>query len=104
MHSVLQRAQPFVPQATTSRPKTKPAQRIKKDLSLAVVLERARDRLRTARGGNLAARPGLVSEKPVIVESPTDRTVTAGQNAEFAVEARVSSHYPVAVVYCQQVS
>lgn len=56
LNTMLQHAQPLVDERSAAAPTAKsalPAGRTRKELGLAVVLERARDRLRRARGGEV---------------------------------------------------
>ncbi|KXZ49797.1 hypothetical protein GPECTOR_19g248 [Gonium pectorale] len=70
------------------------AKRNKKDLSLKMVVERARQRLREARGvedvvgGDVAVRAGLVAEAPTIVINPQDAVVEEEGTVRFKVVAR----------------
>ncbi|GIL65137.1 hypothetical protein Vafri_18949, partial [Volvox africanus] len=66
----------------------------KRDLSLKMVVERARQRLREARGtdqlpgGAVAVRPGVVSEAPTIIVHPQDAAVSEDSTVRFKVVAR----------------
>ncbi|KAJ9518573.1 hypothetical protein QJQ45_018610 [Haematococcus lacustris] len=64
-----------------------PSKRNKRDLSLAAVVERARSRLKDARGGDVALRPGVVSAAPGIRRGPQDCRVQEGAMVELRVEA-----------------
>ncbi|PNW74559.1 hypothetical protein CHLRE_12g495350v5 [Chlamydomonas reinhardtii] len=71
----------------------------KKDMSLKMVVERARQRLREARGdevpdaapgaaADVGVRPGLVAEAPTIVVHPQDAAVAEEGTVRFKVVAR----------------
>lgn len=62
-----------------------------KQLSMAVVLERARARLREARGDDVAVREGVVTQQPYIRQQPADVDVDEGMSAEFTTAAGVST-------------
>lgn len=62
----------------------------RRELSLAMVLERARQRLKDARGGDVVVRPGLVAEAPVVRLQPVDVEVQEGAIAKFKIAASVS--------------
>uniref|UniRef100_A0A383VLW8 Ig-like domain-containing protein n=1 Tax=Tetradesmus obliquus TaxID=3088 RepID=A0A383VLW8_TETOB len=58
-----------------------------RELSLAVVLERAHARLREARGGEVEVREGVVSQRPAVTVQPADVTVDEGGNAQLSIIA-----------------
>ncbi|WIA30296.1 hypothetical protein OEZ86_000384 [Tetradesmus obliquus] len=58
-----------------------------RELSLAVVLERAHARLREARGGEVEVREGVVSQRPAVTVQPADVTVDEGGNAQLSITA-----------------
>jgi hypothetical protein len=69
------------------------AARAKKELSLAVVLERARARLEDARagGGEVAVRAGAAAAAaPFVRRQPADAAVDEGATVQFSVAAGVS--------------
>ncbi len=66
------------------------AGRQRREVSLAVVLERARARLQEARGGDVALREGLVLERPYVRMQPVDMEVDEGATVELTVSAGVS--------------
>lgn len=67
------------------------AQQAQRELSLAVVLERARARLEDARagGGEVAVRGGVASAAPFVCKQPADAAVDEGGTASFSVVAGV---------------
>ncbi|GBF94402.1 hypothetical protein Rsub_07216 [Raphidocelis subcapitata] len=64
-------------------------QRPRRELSLAVVLERARARLEDARagGGGVVVRPGLAAAPPFVRRQPEDAAVDEGATVQFSVVA-----------------
>lgn len=59
----------------------------RQDLSLAVVVERARMRLQEARGGPLQVRKGVLHGPPEILQHPQDTVATEGDVVEFKIRA-----------------
>jgi len=66
--------------------------RSRKELSLAVVLERARARLEDARagGGDVAVRAGVAAAVPFVRRQPADAAVDEGATVQFSITAGVS--------------
>lgn len=73
-------------------PQRRSPQRARKEVSLAVVLERARARLEDARagGGEVAVREGVAAAAPFVRRQPEDAGVDEGGTARFSVAAGVS--------------
>lgn len=67
----------------------------KKVLSLQAIVDRARNRLRDARGGDdVVVRPGVVSEAPSIRQHPPELLhVQEGNIAELKIIAKVSTDW-----------
>lgn len=63
----------------------------RRQMSLAVVLERARARLMEARGGSVAVREGVVAEAPFLRQQPEDVECDEGATVQFEVAAGVSA-------------
>jgi hypothetical protein len=78
--------------------------RRQREVSLAVVLERARARLEDARagGGGVALRAGAAVAPPSVRRQPADVAVDEGATVAFSVEASVSRTMPWA--QCSRVS
>ena len=54
------------------------------------MVDRARQRLREARGGDIELRPGVAQEAPLIRLDPVDQIAGEGKMAQFKVLAGVS--------------
>ncbi|KAF8069461.1 MKS1 [Scenedesmus sp. PABB004] len=89
VHSVLQTGAPGgeAPRRAAPGRRAAAAPRQHRELSLAVVLERARSRLQEARGGEVAVREGVVSQRPLVTVQPADVAVDEGANAQLSVTA-----------------